>query len=402
MTKTMFTKKSVIAPTLVPTRRILKGGVYCGRRRSSLLALILLLVFAASAADASRIKDVASIEGVRDNQLIGYGLVSGLRTTGDSVVGAPFTIQSLISMMNRMGVNLTLDPKQITAKNVAAVIVTARLPPFAKPGTQIDVIVSSIGDAKSLQGGTLLMTPLKAPDGQIYAVAQGPVTLGGFIGGKAGDTTSKNHSTAGRVPNGAIVEREVTVDLASWESISVVLHQPDFTTALRLSEAVDHVFGKDTALPVSAGVVRVALPKDYHGKIVQYLAAVEGLDIEVDQRARVIVNERTGTVVMGGHVRISTVAVAHGNITIQVKTKLDVSQPGAPLIGNAAGQTVVTPEVETTVKEDPARFMLLEQSVTLSDVVRGLNSVGITPRDIVAILQALKAAGALQADLEVI
>jgi flagellar P-ring protein precursor FlgI len=246
------------------------------------------------------------------------------------------------------------------------------------------------------------MTPLKAPDGQIYAVAQGPITLGGFIGGKAGDTTSKNHSTAGRVPNGAIVEREVPLDLASWQSISVVLHQPDFTTALRLSEAVDHVFGKDTALPVSAGVVRVALPKDYQGRIVQYLAAVEGLDIEVDQRARVVVNERTGTVVMGGHVRISTVAVAHGNITIQVKTRLDVSQPGAPLIGNAAGQTVVTPEVETTVKEDPARFMLLEQSVTLSDVIRGLNSVGITPRDIVAILQALKAAGALQADLEVI
>jgi flagellar P-ring protein precursor FlgI len=401
MTKTMFTKKSPIAPTLVLTRRILKGGV-CRRRMNRTLSILLLLVFAATAAEASRIKDVASIEGVRENQLIGYGLVSGLKTTGDSVVGAPFTIQSLISMMKRMGVNLTLDPKQITAKNVAAVIVTARLPPFAKPGTQIDVVVSSIGDSKSLQGGTLLMTPLKAPDGQIYAVAQGPVTLGGFIGGKSGDTTSKNHATAGRVPNGAIVEREVTVDLAAWESISVVLHQPDFTTALRLSEAVDHVFGKDTALPVSAGVVRVALPKDYQGRIVQYLAAVEGLDIEVDQRARVVVNERTGTVVMGGHVRISTVAVAHGNITIQVKTKLDVSQPTAPLIGNAAGQTVVTPEVETTVKEDPARFMLLEQSVTLSDVVRGLNSVGITPRDIVAILQALKAAGALQADLEVI
>jgi flagellar P-ring protein FlgI len=401
MTKTMFARKTLIAPTLVLTRRILKGGVYA-RRTNRSLAILLLLVFAATAADASRIKDVASIEGVRDNQLIGYGLVSGLKTTGDSVVGAPFTIQSLISMMKRMGVNLTLDPKQITAKNVAAVIVTAKLPPFAKPGTQIDVIVSSIGDAKSLQGGTLLMTPLKAPDGQVYAVAQGPVTLGGFIGGKAGDITSKNHSTAGRVPNGAIVEREVAVDLASWESISVVLHQPDFTTAIRLSEAVDHVFGKDTALPVSAGVVRVALPKDYQGRIVQYLAAVEGLDIEVDQRARVVVNERTGTVVMGGHVRISTVAVAHGNITIQVKTKLDVSQPSAPLIGNAAGQTVVTPEVETTVKEDPARFMLLEQSVTLGDVVRGLNSVGITPRDIVAILQALKAAGALQADLEVI
>jgi flagellar P-ring protein FlgI len=353
-------------------------------------------------AEGSRIKDVASIEGVRENQLMGYGLVSGLKTTGDSVVGAPFTIQSLISMMNRMGVNLTLDPKQITAKNVAAVIVTAKLPPFAKPGTPIDVIISSIGDAKSLQGGTLLMTPLKAADGQVYAVAQGPVTLGGFIGGKGGDTTSKNHSNVGRVPNGAIVEREVMSDFSSWQSISVVLHQPDFTTALRLSEAVDHVFGKDTAMPVSAGVVRVALPRDYEGRMVEYLAAVEGLDIEVDQRARVIVNERTGTVVMGGHVRISTVAVAHGNLTIQVKTTLEVSQPGAPLIGNAAGQTVVTPEVETTVKEDPARFMLLEQSVTLSDVVRGLNSVGITPRDIVAILQALKAAGALQADLEII
>ncbi|HEY3198000.1 MAG TPA: flagellar basal body P-ring protein FlgI [Nitrospirales bacterium] len=366
------------------------------------LLVLIAALLSWTPAEASRIKDVASIEGVRENQLIGYGLISGLRTTGDSVVGAPFTIQSLISMMNRMGVNLTLDPKQITAKNVAAVIVTARLPPFAKPGSLIDVVVSSIGDAKSLQGGTLLMTPLKAPDGQIYAVAQGPVTLGGYIGGKAGDTTTKNHTNVGRVPNGAMVEREVKTDLATWESISVVLHQPDFTTALRLSEAVDHVFGKETAQPLSAGVVRVNVPRDYQGRMVQYLAAVESLDVEVDQRARVIVNERTGTVVMGGHVRISTVAVAHGNLTIQVKTKLDVSQPGAPLIGNAAGQTVVTPEVETTVKEDPARFMLLEQSVTLSDVVRGLNSVGITPRDIVAILQALKAAGALQADLEII
>jgi len=328
--------------------------------------------------------------------------VSGLRTTGDSVVGAPFTIQSLISMMNRMGVNLTLDPKQITAKNVAAVIVTARLPPFAKPGTSIDVVVSSIGDAKSLQGGTLLMTPLKAPDGQVYAVAQGPLTLGGFLGGKAGDTILKNHTNVGRVPNGAIVEREVSVDLASWESISVVLHQPDFTTALRLSEAIDHVFGRDTALPVSPGVIRVSVPQDYQGRIVQYLAAVEGLDVQVDQRALVIVNERTGTVVMGGHVRISTVAVAHGNLTVQVKTKLNVTQPNAPVIGNAAGQTVVTPDVETTVKEDETRLLLLEESVTLSDVVRALNSVGVTPRDMVAILQALKAAGALQADLEVI
>ena len=368
----------------------------------SVLSVCLPIVLLTTHAEGSRIKDVASIEGVRENQLIGYGLVSGLRTTGDSVVGAPFTIQSLISMMNRMGVNLTLDPKQITAKNVAAVIVTARLPPFAKPGTSIDVVVSSIGDAKSLQGGTLLMTPLKAPDGQVYAVAQGPLTLGGFLGGKAGDTILKNHTNVGRVPNGAIVEREVSVDLASWESISVVLHQPDFTTALRLSEAVDHVFGRDTALPVSPGVIRVSVPQDYQGRIVQYLAAVEGLDVQVDQRALVIVNERTGAVVMGGHVRISTVAVAHGNLTVQVKTKLNVTQPYAPVIGNAAGQTVVTPDVETTVKEDETRLHLLEESVTLSDVVRALNSVGVTPRDMVAILQALKAAGALQADLEVI
>jgi len=368
-----------------------------------LLAVLLVLAFGLSTqAEASRIKDVASIEGVRENQLIGYGLVVGLRTTGDSVVGAPFTVQSLISMLNRMGVNLTLDPKQITAKNVAGVIVTAKLPPFAKPGTQIDVVVSSIGDAKSLQGGTLLITPLKAPDGLVYAVAQGPVTLGGFLGGKPGDTTSKNHTNVGRVPNGALVEREVNFDMAGWESVSLVLHQPDFTTALRVADAVDHVFGKETAVPVSAGVVRVAVPRDYQERMVQYLAAVESLDVEVDQRARVVVNERTGTVVMGGHVRISTVAVAHGNLTVQVKTKLNVSQPNAPLVGNAAGQTVVTPEVETTVKEDEARLLLLEQTVTLSDVVRGLNSVGITPRDIVAILQALKAAGALQADLEVI
>jgi flagellar P-ring protein precursor FlgI len=376
--------------------------VACPLLLLSVLSVGLPVVVLTTNAEGSRIKDVASIEGVRENQLMGYGLVSGLRTTGDSVVGAPFTIQSLISMMNRMGVNLTLDPKQITAKNVAAVIVTARLPAFAKPGTSIDVIVSSIGDAKSLQGGTLLMTPLKAPDGQVYAVAQGPVTLGGFLGGKTGDTTSKNHTNVGRVPNGAIVEREVSVDLASWESISVALHQPDFTTALRLSEAIDHVFGKETALPVSAGVIQVAIPKDYQGRVVQYLAAVEGLDVQVDQRAVVVVNERTGTVVMGGHVRISTVAVAHGNLTVQVKTKLNVSQPNAPVIGNAAGQTIVTPEVETTVKEDEARLLLLEESVTLSDVVKALNSVGVTPRDMVAILQALKAAGALQADLEVI
>lgn len=353
-------------------------------------------------AHASRIKDVASIDGVRENQLIGYGLVTGLRTTGDSVVGAPFTVQSLISMLNRMGVNLTIDPKQITAKNVAAVVVTARLPPFAKPGTTIDVVFSSIGDAKSLQGGTLLMTPLKGPDGQVYAVAQGPLTLGGFIGGKAGDTTSKNHTNAGRIPNGAIVEREVTLDISAWESVSVALAQPDFTTALRISEAVNEVFGRETAMPVNAGVVRVAVPGDYQGRMVEYLAVIEGLDVQVDQRARVVVNERTGTIVMGGHVRISTVAVAHGNLTIQVKTKLNVSQPQAPLLGNAAGQTVVTPDVETEVKEEETRLLLLEQSVTLSDVVRGLNSVGITPRDIVAILQALKSAGALQADLEVI
>lgn len=355
-----------------------------------------------SQAEASRIKDVAAIEGVRENQLIGYGLVTGLRTTGDSVVGAPFTVQSLISMLNKMGVNLTIDPKQITAKNVAAVIVTAKLPPFAKPGSLIDVVISSIGDAKSLQGGTLLMTPLKAPDGQVYAVAQGPVTLGGFLGGKAGDTTLKNHTNVGRVPNGAIVEREVNLNIAEWESVSIVLGQADFTTALRMAEAVDNVFGKETAMPVNAGVVRVAVPREYQGRMVQYLAVIEGLDVQVDQRARVVVNERTGTVVMGGHVRISTVAVAHGNLTVQIKTKLNVSQPNAPVVGNAAGQTIVTPEVETTVKEDESRLLLLEQAITLSDVVRGLNSVGITPRDIVAILQALKAAGALQADLEII
>ena len=367
----------------------------------TLCCALLLPVGLPGQAQASRIKDVAAIEGVRDNQLMGYGLVTGLKTTGDSVIGAPFTIQSLISMLNKMGVNLTIDPKQITAKNVAAVIVTAKLPPFAKPGTAIDVVISSIGDAKSLQGGTLLLTPLKGPDGQVYAVAQGPVTLGGFLGGKPGDTTSKNHTTAGRVPNGAIVEREVLLDMGAWETVSIALQYQDFTTALRIAEAVDAVFGAETATPVNAGVVRVTVPADYQGRMVQFLAAVEGLEVQVDQRARVVVNERTGTVVLGGHVRISTVAVAHGSLTVQIKTKLNVSQPTAPLVGNAAGQTVVTPEVETEVKEEEARLLLLEQSVTLSDVVRGLNSVGVTPRDIVAILQALKAAGALQAELEI-
>jgi flagellar P-ring protein FlgI len=376
--------------------------------RSSLLINMVVLagtLFSPLTADAVRIKDIGMIEGVRENQLIGYGLVVGLDRTGDMVIGGQFTIQAMMSMLNKMGVNLVIDPIQLLTRNIASVMVTAKLPPFSKPGMTVDAVVSSMANAKSLQGGTLLLTPLKAPNQQVFAVAQGPVSIGGFLGGTAGPggaTVAKNHQATGIVPGGAIVEREVVVNLETWDTVSVLLRQPDFTTAIRTAEAIDGVFGKGSAVAVNAGAVKATIPPPFQGRVVEYIASIEGLDVSVDASAKVVVNERTGTVVLGEHVRISTCAISHGNLTISVKNTLNVSQPSAPLIGSAAGQTTVTPDVQTEIREQESRLIVVDETVTLGEVVRALNAVGVTPRDLVAILSALRASGSLQANLEII
>ena len=376
------------------------------RARISIGMLVLGILLWAIPASAVRIKDVGSFEGVRDNQLIGYGLVVGLDRTGDQVIGGQFTIQAMMSMLNKMGINLVIDPIQLLTRNIASVMVTAKLPPFAKPGLTIDVLVSSMANAKSLQGGTLLLTPLKAANQQVYAVAQGPVSIGGFLGGTGGaggSTVTKNHQSAGIVPGGAIIEKDAGIEIESWETVSVLLRQPDFTTALRTTEAIDGVFGKGSATAVNSGLVRASIPASFRGRVVEYIATIEGLDVNVDLPAKVVVNERTGTVVLGEHVRISTCAISHGNLTISVKNTLNVSQPPAPLIGSAGGQpATVTPDVQTEVKEQESRLVVVDETVTLGEVVRALNAVGVTPRDLVAILSALRAAGALQANLDVI
>ncbi len=351
-----------------------------------------------NAIEAARIKDISSIEGVRDNQLIGYGLVVGLDRTGDSVVGGQFTAQAIISMLNNMGINLKVNPIQLLTRNTASVMVTAKLPPFARPGIRLDVQVSSLANAKSLKGGTLLMTPLKAPNQEVYAVAQGPISTSGFEAGDGGTTVVKNQQSGGIVPGGAIVEKSVNLRMEEWDSFSLALHQADFTTSLRLAEVVNTHLGKGIATPVSSGQVMVTVPDAFKGKIVQMIAAVEGLDVHVDVRAKVVVNERTGTIVMGQHVRLSSMAVSHGNLTIKIQTSFDVSQPTAL----SSGETVVTPNVEASIEEENGRVIQVYGSITLGDLVKALNSVGVTPRDLVDVLTAAKAAGALQAEFEMI
>jgi flagellar P-ring protein precursor FlgI len=353
--------------------------------------------------EAARIKDIASIEGVRENQLIGYGLIVGLDRTGDSVVGGQFTAQAIISMLNTMGINLKIDPIQLLTRNTASVMVTTKLPPFARPGMKLDVQVSSLANAKSLKGGTLLLTPLKAANQKVYAVAQGPISTSGFEAGGGGTKVVKNQQSGGIIPGGAIVERAVKIDMNAWNKFSLTMHQADFTTALRVSEVINGHLGDGLASAVSSGQIQVAVPERFQGKIVQMIAAVEGLNVNVDVSAKVVVNERTGTIVMGEHVRLASMAIAHGNLTIRIQTRFNVSQPEAPgLIGSAAGKTVVTPEVDSEVEEDKKRVIQVDGSVTLGDLVKALNSVGVTPRDLVAVLTAAKAAGALQADLELI
>jgi flagellar P-ring protein precursor FlgI len=269
-----------------------------------------------------------------------------------------------------------------------------------KPGSNIDVLVSSLGDATSLQGGTLLLTPLKGSDQQIYAVAQGPVSIGGFIGGKDGDTIQKNHPTVGKIAAGAVIEKEVGSQFMTKESVTVLLRQRDFTTVMRVTQAINSKLGQgDAAVPVDSGTVSLKVPESYRGRVIELLATIEDLDVLVDMPARVVVNERTGTIVMGDKVRISDIAVSHGSLTIRVKTEAQVSQPGA---FSPKGETVTAPKVETTVTEEPASLIVLNSGTTIGELVRGLNAIGVSPRDLISILQAIKAAGALQAELEII
>jgi flagellar P-ring protein precursor FlgI len=356
--------------------------------------LIFVMISGVFAAPMARIKDVARVEGVRDNQLKGYGLVVGLAKTGDSDKTI-FTAQSIVNMLKSFGV--TVPSGQLEVKNVAAVIVTATLPPFVRSGNTLDVTVSSLGDAKSLQGGTLLMTPLTAGNGAVYAVAQGAVSVGGFSVSAGGASASKNFSTVGRVPNGALVEREVPTTITDGTSLNLVLRQPDFTTASRVARAINARFG-NIAGAKDAGTVTVGLPGNYMGDVVGFVAALEDLYVTPDAVAKVVVNERTGTIVMGSDVGISEVAVAHGNLQIRIQSGTEVSQP-PPL---SRGSTVVTPTTNIQAEEQAASLMVLPSSANVGDVVKALNAVGATPRDIIAILQAMKSAGALYAELEII
>jgi flagellar P-ring protein precursor FlgI len=357
-----------------------------------LAALTLFSLSTPTPVRAARLKDVINIEGVRDNPLSGFGLVVGLNGTGDSE--APFTNQSVRLMLERMGIT----SGSVKAKNVAGVMVTSTLPPFARQGSRLDVTLSSLGDAKSLQGGTLIMTPLKGADGRIYSVAQGPISVGGFASEGAGASTQKNHPTVGRISGGAIVEREIDFELNREKGLQLALRNPDFTTANRVIMGINSLFGEPLAQARDSGTVQVRVPKSYQGRVVEFVARMENIQVESDVPAKVVVNERTGTIVMGENVRVSTVALSHGNLTVNIRENLQVSQP-APF---SEGETVVGPETNMQTIEEKARLIEMEAGVTLGDLVKGLNRVGVTPRDLIAILQSIKAAGALQAELEIL
>ncbi|MBW2440716.1 MAG: flagellar basal body P-ring protein FlgI [Deltaproteobacteria bacterium] len=364
---------------------------------TKLAVCVAILLGIIGQAHGVRIKDIADIKGVRTNQLVGYGLVVGLNGTGDSD-DAIFTIQSFASMLERMGV--TVKPDDIEVDNVAAVMVTADLPAFGRSGSRIDVLVSSIGDAENLQGGTLLFTPLKGADGQVYAIAQGPVSTGGFAAGsESGSGVQKNHPTAGRVINGAIIEKEIASDFNNRQSLTLNLHRADFTTASRVAQAINIAFYDEIASTRDAGTIEVKVPEKYKGNTVALVTMIERLGVTPDIVSKVVINERTGTVIMGENVRISTIAIAHGNLSIEIKENSNVSQP---LPFSRGGQTVVTPESQVLIEEGSNPIFLVESGVSIGEVVKALNALGVTPRDLIAIFQALKAAGALQAELEII
>ena len=371
------------------------------RTVSRLTALVFagfaLIALPTPADAASRLKDIVEFEGVRDNMLVGYGLVVGLNNTGDTLKTGHFTKQSLQSMLNRMGVKPTDDG--LDSKNVAAVMVTAALPAFARQGGRIDVTVSALGDSSSLLGGTLLVTPLLGADGEVYAVAQGQLAVGGFQAAGNAETVTKGVPTSGRIANGAIVEREVNFTIGNLKDVKLTLRNPDFTTARRIAQAINAFLGTNAARPSDPTTVRIRVPHNYDGNAVGLLTDIEQLRVEPDQTAKVIIDEQSGVIVMGENVRISSVAIAQGSLTIRVTEAKQVSQPG-PFA--EVGTTTTTDRTNVEVDEgEERRLTVLKPGVTLQELVNGLNALGIGPRDMITILQAVKASGALQADIEV-
>jgi flagellar P-ring protein precursor FlgI len=363
-----------------------------------ILPLLTLAIAPPPRGTTTRIKELTSVEGVRDNQLIGYGVIVGLAGTGDRLQTV-FSAQSLSNLLQRMGISV--PGTSLRVANTAAVMVTATLPPFAQSGTRIDVTAASAGDASNLQGGLLLLTPLKGPDGLIYAVAQGAVVTGGFGAGKSGGAAQVvNHPTVGRVVNGALVEKTAP-SIAPSSELRLQLRMADFTTAARIAEAVNKRFAstdKPTAHAENSALVAIQIPPSYAMRTIEFIADVEAIPVEADRIMKVVVNERTGTIVMGKEVRIAPTAILHGNLSVEIQTTMAVSQPAAL----SGGQTMIVPIVTVATKEPPAKSVILKDGATVEELVRALTSIGSTPRDIIAILQALRASGALEAEMEVI
>lgn len=369
---------------------------------SLLLSFIYLVGCTSIGAEAKmhpvRIKDIVSFEGIRQNQLVGYGLVVGLNGTGDTINNNPYTKESLTGMLERLGVNIR-DAATIGSNNIAAVMVTASLPPFARQGSTVDVTVSAIGSASDLRGGTLLVTPLLGADGDVYAVAQGPVAVGGFTAtGQSGSKITKGVPTSGKISSGAIVEKEVGFELTHLNTMNLTLRNPDFTTANRIGEAINKSFS-NIAKAIDPTTVSLSIPPTFKGDLVSFLTKLEQLTVVPDQIAKVIIDDQDGVIVMGEHVRVSTIAVTHGSITIKVSETPQVSQPN-PFTQVTTATTV--PRSDIDVHEESGRFVVMESGITLQKLVNGLNALGVTPRDMITILRSIKAAGALQAEIEVI
>ena len=392
-------------PSMISSLSRLSAAKFARVRKHSLpiaaagMALLIFLPFHAANA-ASRLKDVVNFEGVRDNMLVGYGLVVGVNGTGDSLTNAPFTERSLIGMLERLGINSTSDFTTIKTKNIAAVMVTATLPPFSAQGSRIDVVVSTMGDAKSLQGGTLLVTPLQGADGEVYAVAQGSVASGFSATGASGSSITKGVPTSGRIADGAIVEREVKFHLSDLGRMHLSLRNPDFTTAKRVADAVNEHMKGTAATAIDSATVSVDVPEDRRPDIVGFMTEIEQLKVVPDEVARVVIDQQSGVIVMGESVHINTVAIAQGNLTIKISETPQVSQPGPFSTG---GTTTVVQRSDISIDEAKGnKLAMLNGGVSLQELVQSLNALGIGPRDMIEILQSIKAAGALQADLEIL
>ena len=359
----------------------------------SRLPVLLLIAIGLSAATV-RVKELVTLEGVRENQLVGYGIVVGLNGTGDKRQTV-FSTQTLANLLDRMGVQVA--PGALLVRNTAAVLVTANLPAFGQPGARLDVTVAAIGDCTNLQGGLLILTPLRGADAQVYAVAQGSVVTGGFGAGRGGNTTTVNHPTAGRIMNGAIIERAAPSSLPTG-NLRLQLRRADFTTAARLAEVLNTRFGPGVASAESSAVVLVQVPESYRNRVVDLVAGVEALPVDIDRIARIVIHERTGTIVLGKDVKIRPVSVLHGSLSVEVQTRLDVSQP----LPYSKGSTTVTPQTNVAAKEDKASSLTLKEGATVEDLAKALVAIGGTPRDIIAVLQNLQSAGALDAEIEVL